>query len=95
MLAFYKELLRVRAAHVVPMLRGTTGNQSTVRSDKNPIAVDWSFPGGSNLHLLANLSDASVDAEVEQTGEPIFWLGSMDGQTLAPWSVIWSKSSGQ
>jgi 1,4-alpha-glucan branching enzyme/maltooligosyltrehalose trehalohydrolase len=94
MLAFYRKLLQVRAAQVVPLLKGVTANRSAIRSDQYPIAIDWLFADGRSLHLLTNLSDATVEAAVEQKGQPIFTVGSMDGRTLGPWTVLWSIGTG-
>ncbi|WP_108395474.1 malto-oligosyltrehalose trehalohydrolase [Devosia submarina] len=93
MLAFYSELLSIRAKNIVPLLRGLSGNRNSVRLDRNAIAVDWSFPGGTRLQLLANLSDKPIEIDVEYEAQPIFSLGKLEGQTLAPWTVLWGTSS--
>jgi 1,4-alpha-glucan branching enzyme/maltooligosyltrehalose trehalohydrolase len=92
MLAFYRELLRIRADSIVPLLKGDTGNQSVMRSDQNAIAVDWSFTKGT-LHLLANLSADPLAADEVSSGRSIYSLGNAVDGTLGPWSVIWSTTA--
>ena len=90
-LEFYRELLRLRATHILPLIKDLSLHKSSARSGGSYVAVDWTLAGGHGLHLLANLSGKEADASTE-TGRPdaIFTLGSRSGGTLAPWTVIWS-----
>ncbi len=92
-LEFYATLLAIRHRRIVPLLKGVGGHSGTFRSHGTATAVDWSLAGGTTLHLVANLSDetASVGARAH-AAEEIFSLGSVSGDSLAPWSVVWSIS---
>jgi 1,4-alpha-glucan branching enzyme/maltooligosyltrehalose trehalohydrolase len=93
MLKLYQELLRTRAREIVPLLKGLARNRSSVRSDQDYIAVDWSFSDKRSLHLLANLSDREVDSpQALSLGRQIFSYGTQDGSVLSPWTVRWSVS---
>ncbi len=93
MLKLYRELLRTRAREIVPLLKGLARNRSSVRSDQDYIAVDWSFSDKRSLHLLANLSDREVDSpQALRLGRQIFSYGTQDGSVLSPWTVRWSVS---
>jgi 1,4-alpha-glucan branching enzyme/maltooligosyltrehalose trehalohydrolase len=93
MLKLYRELLRTRAREIVPLLKGLARNRSSVRSDQDYIAVDWSFSDKRSLHLLANLSHREVDSpQALRLGRQIFSYGTQDGSVLSPWTVRWSVS---
>jgi 1,4-alpha-glucan branching enzyme/maltooligosyltrehalose trehalohydrolase len=93
MLKLYRELLRTRAREIVPLLKGLARNRSSVRSDQDYIAVDWSFSDQRSLHLLANLSDREVDSpQALSLGRQIFSYGTQDSSVLSPWTVRWSVS---
>ncbi|MCO5963678.1 malto-oligosyltrehalose trehalohydrolase [Sinorhizobium meliloti] len=92
-LDFYRTLLGIRHQWIVPLLKGVGGRSGTFRSHESAIAVDWTLAGGARLHLLANLSEkTALVGEQAHGAEQIFSLGSVNGDSLAPWSVIWSIS---
>jgi 1,4-alpha-glucan branching enzyme/maltooligosyltrehalose trehalohydrolase len=92
-LDFYRTLLDLRHQRIVPLLKGVGGKSGNFRSEGSAIAVDWTLAGGAQLHLLANLSQEAASVGAQAAGaEQIFSLGAVTGDSLAPWSVIWSIS---
>jgi 1,4-alpha-glucan branching enzyme/maltooligosyltrehalose trehalohydrolase len=92
-LDFYRILLDIRHRDIVPLLKGIGGKTGRFRSEGSAIAVDWTLAGGAQLHLLANLSQEPASVGAQAAGaENIFSLGGVSGDSLAPWSVIWSIS---
>jgi len=77
-----RELLALRQARIVPLLKGAGGNCGTVvPSEEGVIAVDWTLAGG-RLQLRANLS-AEPMAMPDGVGETIYRLVP-DGAPEAP-----------
>jgi maltooligosyltrehalose trehalohydrolase len=88
-LALVRDLLAVRRAKIVPLLRDIAFDEGSAMFDDVIVAVAWKLPHGRHLRLLANLSDAAVARpEHAGSGGPI-WGGEPTG-TLPPWSVFWS-----
>ncbi|MDE1991184.1 MAG: malto-oligosyltrehalose trehalohydrolase [Rhizobiaceae bacterium] len=91
MLAYYRGVLDVRHRVIVPLLKGAAGNSGTYRVSGEAVAVDWQLAGGKRLHLLANLSDGDASFDLPRDdAELIFKVGSVAGNVLKPWAVIWS-----
>jgi len=89
--ALFRELLALRQARIVPLLKGAGGNcGQVVPSEEGVVAVNWTLNGG-RLQLRANLIGEPLPApDVE--GETIYRLvleGAVEADgCLEPHSVI-------
>ena len=98
-LDFYRQLLKLRRQHVVPRLSGACAIKADcdVHSDYG-LTVNWQFPDGSKLILLANLGADSL-ANLTPPASPILYASEEVGAeavkqgTMPPWSVIWCIES--
>jgi maltooligosyltrehalose trehalohydrolase len=103
MLGYYRNLLKLRAAAIMPLLAGCSENVGRVvcQAEDSFVAV-WNFSEKSSLCLVANLSD--VDAHLPQSSseikklsgtKPIFesspgGLVQLNKGIVPAWSVIWA-----
>jgi malto-oligosyltrehalose trehalohydrolase len=89
MMEFYRNLLAIRSADIIPRLAGVVGN--TGRSFDSPhVDVEWRLGDMSRLSLRANLSSTSVPNVRSQVGPLLFELGEATQNELGPWTVSWS-----
>ena len=93
--ALTRELLALRAQHIVPRLPGlpVDGARFEVPGTRS-IVAQWILGDASKLTVLANLSDAPLPAARRPTGMPLFpgRAVSADGESdgvLAGWTVQW------
>ena len=90
------ELLRVRAARIMPLLSGLApGGGRYDALGEAAVAARWATHDGAVLVIAANLGDVPVRIGDGAPGESIFaWpenaLQSARGGTLPPWSVVCS-----
>jgi malto-oligosyltrehalose trehalohydrolase len=93
-LSFYRQLLLLRRAEIIPRLRGMQGNSGQYRVlGGGAVIVHWTLGDGSRLTLTANLSAEALGlAHREKSGE-IFSVGSIEGGRRGAWSVAWSLQS--
>ena len=94
-LALHRALLRLRALHVVPLLRA--GHPTATAAITGALlSVDWDWPDGGRLSLIANLADDAV-AGATRTGEVIYCSpGAENGDDALPgWSVRWTRRAGE
>ena len=89
MLSFYKELLTIRREQIVPMLPGMTSGGAEYDVRDGVVSVVWKATDGTALCLLANLSDSEKTAS-NQPGNRIFSFGSISGDRIGAWSVVWT-----
>jgi malto-oligosyltrehalose trehalohydrolase len=83
-LAWYRRILAVRHAEMVPRLRTITrGGRFEVLAE-GAVAVRWAMPGGA-LHLLANLAPRPLEA-TPPPGRPLW----QEGPPRGPWSITWT-----
>ena len=90
-LDWYKRILGVRKASVVPVLDriGPYAGSYHVLG-KGAVRACWVVDDGRVLILTANLSDTSVDGLPDLDGELIWHEGAWpEGRTMLPWSVRW------
>jgi maltooligosyltrehalose trehalohydrolase len=94
-LAWHSDILRTRHREIVPRVRNLSpgAGHYALLADRGLIA-QWTLSDGVRLMLLANLSDAPVEAADAPTGRVIYKCAAdaepwADGR-LAPWSVIWT-----
>ena len=94
-LALHRELLALRAARIVPRLRGMQPRSGVwTMPAPDVLALRWRLGDGSLLQLLARLSDGSSDDDdgpnMTRPAAPLLWStpGAEAGE-LPPWSVCW------
>jgi malto-oligosyltrehalose trehalohydrolase len=86
---WYRRILQVRAAQLVPRLSGIVRGGSYTVLGPCAVTVRWEVPDGA-LVLDANLSSHEVSARRAASGRMIWSVGTVDSDTLGPWSVRWS-----
>jgi maltooligosyltrehalose trehalohydrolase len=92
----YRDLLAVRHREIVPRLRDIRGNSGryTILAP-GAVWIDWVLGDGSNLRLIANLSDRILPIATLSIGRPI-WTDAPKGEatpsdaTASAWSVRWT-----
>jgi maltooligosyltrehalose trehalohydrolase len=103
MLALYRDALRARKEHIVPLLARTRTSAEFGVSEFSPGALGalWRFEGNATLRVLANLSDKRADrldyeAFDGRANLPIFAVvapgeppAAFERRLLSPWSVMW------
>ena len=93
-LDFHRALLRLRHAEIVPLLQNPDAPRARwSRLGKTAIEVEWTFPAGRVLRLVANLGPAAVPhvGPLPEWGRSLYALGlGPEGWAeLPPWSVGW------
>jgi len=88
-LTLVRELLALRRAKLVPLLRDIAFDERSAVSDNGIVAVAWKLADGRHLRLLANLSNAAATRPVQQSADAPIW-GGQPTNALPPWSVFWS-----
>jgi maltooligosyltrehalose trehalohydrolase len=95
-LSFYRRLLSLRRAEIVPRLAGIRGNSGRYEIvGARLVRACWTLGDGSTLALAANLSAAPQAGSAVGEGRVILSLGVVaDEQSgpwqFGPWSVLWS-----
>jgi maltooligosyltrehalose trehalohydrolase len=88
-LTWYREILKVRHAHIVPRLTGVvSGGTFSVRGSQ-ALTVQWRCAGGELLRLHANLSNDPCSGFPLSIGRAIWFEGKREAEILQPWSVQW------
>jgi maltooligosyltrehalose trehalohydrolase len=87
----YRQLLDLRRREIVPRLTGPHAFSARHDARERSLAVNWTLADGSRLRLIANLSNAP-SAAIEKPLARLIW-GGTPGDTLPPWSIIWSSES--
>ncbi len=91
-LQWYRHILRVRHAHIMPLLCTLDGGSGTYRVvGQGAIAIQWKTAGGGTLLLDTNLSESTqYGFNMSEGGE--LWLEgyALPGGGLGPWSVRWA-----
>ena len=82
------ELLRLRAAHVTPLIPQIERGGTHELSEGWGMRVVWRA-GERALTLDCNLSDVPARAVSRASGKAL-WSRGETGATLGPWSVLWS-----
>ncbi|HVW93553.1 MAG TPA: malto-oligosyltrehalose trehalohydrolase [Devosia sp.] len=89
-LSFYRELLSKRREIVVPLLGGVGGGYGRYEVIAGRgVRVDWELNGG-RLSAVLNLTDAPLPVDDLRRGETVWLEGAADGDTLQPWSVLFT-----
>ncbi len=90
-LSYYRALLKLRQAAIVPHLYGTQGGAAQYEVlTPTGLRVTWRLGDGATLQLLANFSDESIKTNTP-TGKTVFATHPTEPQgELSPWSVLWT-----
>jgi malto-oligosyltrehalose trehalohydrolase len=91
-LAFYRTLLAVRHAEIVPRLAGMQGGGVSYAVAGSLLEVVWQLADGGRLHMTALLGETpaeapAIDGRILYTTHPGAGEG---GRRLPPWFVRWS-----
>ncbi len=90
-LAHYRDLMALRAAHIVQRLAGEARGASFEAVGAGGILVDWTLGDGSRLHLRANFSAAPEPRIAHAPGMVLHGEGGLGaGQGLPAWGGVWS-----
>jgi maltooligosyltrehalose trehalohydrolase len=91
-LDYYRRLLEIRRAEIVPRLAGMTGRGGAYAVDGARLTVAWRLGDGSRLGLTALLDAASVAGPWSAGGRTLFATHRVSGEdgVLPPWFVRWS-----
>jgi len=93
-LSFYRKLLSLRQAEIIPRLRGIQGKAGRYKVlGDGAVFVQWTLGDGLRLSLATNLSTKPVGTH-RTGGRQIFSIGSVENDRLGAWSVIWSLHGG-
>jgi maltooligosyltrehalose trehalohydrolase len=88
--AFYRRILAVRHAEIIPRLRGMKGNAARYQIlGSSAVCVAWRLGDGAELTLWANLNSEPLGL-ADMPGRRIWAEGPQEGRGLGPWSVIWT-----
>ncbi len=93
----YRRLLALRRREIAPRIPQMRTARCIRLEQSGAFAVDWALADGSTLHLLANLSDATVPLVTRMAGRLIFATHpdirrAVTRNELEPWSVTWLLS---
>jgi malto-oligosyltrehalose trehalohydrolase len=91
-LAYYRGLLALRHAEIVPRLAGIQGGGASYAVAGSLLAVAWRLGDGSRLNLTAVLAEEGAQAPPKD-GRVLFTThpgAGKDRQELPPWFVAWS-----
>jgi maltooligosyltrehalose trehalohydrolase len=87
-LSWYRALLEVRRAHLVPLLPGIRHGASWRTLAPAAVQLRWDCGGGGALALAVNLGERAVSGFQSRAGRVLWQEGAQCGaDELAPWSV--------
>jgi malto-oligosyltrehalose trehalohydrolase len=87
----YRRLIELRKARIMPRLTGMAGDNGRYELlSSRVLKVAWTLGDGSDLSLVANLSDEPFNG-INVWGADHLWLeGFATGETLDSWSVVFT-----
>ena len=92
---WYKRALAVRRAEIIPRLFGIGGHSGRYEIvDDLAVLVRWTLGDGAQLVLAANLKAAASLPIAPPQGRILWSEGAMRDGRMAPWSAIWTLSTG-
>jgi 1,4-alpha-glucan branching enzyme len=90
-LEWYRRLLGVRRAEIVPRLAGVGGHAARFEIiGDEAVCVRWRLGGGEELALAANLSATPREGFPELSGRILWQEGAAKDGRFGPWAVHWS-----
>lgn len=98
-LDWYRRILAVRRAEIVPRLPGIQGGAGRYEIlGGRGLRVSWRLGDGSVLTVTANLGPDPLDGAGMPTGRVIWnegvWKGGRSGGGLGPWQTVWTIEEG-
>jgi maltooligosyltrehalose trehalohydrolase len=92
-LAWYRHMLRLRAAEIVPRLKGMEGHAGEWRPlAARALSVTWRLGDGSRLALFANFAETPVALSALPEGRILYVSHKEPGAALPPLSVLYTLS---
>jgi maltooligosyltrehalose trehalohydrolase len=93
----HRRLLALRRREIAPLIPKIRSARCIRLETSGAFAVDWGLVDGATLHLLANLTDATVPLVARMAGRLIFATHpgirrAVTRNELEPWSVTWLLS---
>jgi maltooligosyltrehalose trehalohydrolase len=89
-LNFYRNLIDLRKAEIVPRLYRIEGFSSQYDVlGARAVHVQWWLGDGTKLHLYANLAEEAQDGVELNGGRRIWQQGFVENNRLGPWTVLW------
>jgi len=90
----YRRLLALRRREIIPRIPKIRSARCVQLQESGAFAVDWALADGSTLHLVTNLTDATVPLVPRLAGRLIFATHpgirrAVTRKELEPWSVTW------
>jgi maltooligosyltrehalose trehalohydrolase len=92
-LAFYRQLLQVRAQSLRPAFAALADDGHTAHVDGTRLVVEWRFAGGATraLQMVVNLAAQALEGALPPADTRVFALGEVDdGGRMGPWSGRWA-----
>jgi maltooligosyltrehalose trehalohydrolase len=86
-LALVRDLLAIRRRHIMPRLAAARFSEAHA-ANSELLTADWRMGDGTQLSLVANVSDKPIEGATNQARGTLIW-GNQPGQLMKPWSVIW------
>jgi maltooligosyltrehalose trehalohydrolase len=83
-----RRLLDIRRTEVMPRVARMPGSRTTAHHERGVVMARWRMGDGSELRLLANLTDVAIAHPHCLPGRPI-WGGIAEGE-LGAWAVHWA-----
>jgi malto-oligosyltrehalose trehalohydrolase len=94
-LEFYRQLLAVRHASIIPLLPLIEGSAGTAAIGSTGVVhVQWRVGEAGLLHIILNLSDRSASAGPLESGRVLWQEGQLMSDGLGPWFIRWTFSPG-
>ncbi len=88
---FYRRLLALRHAEIIPRLRGIRGRSGRYEVlAAAAVRVAWALGDGSELTLLANLKARPLEGLRPAAAPRIWTAGEAGPRGLGPWTVVWT-----
>ncbi len=92
-LAWYRQMLRLRAAEIVPQLKGMEGHAGEWRQlGARALSLRWRLGDGSRLSLFANFAETPVALGTLPEGRVLYASHKEPGAELPPLSVLYALS---
>jgi malto-oligosyltrehalose trehalohydrolase len=95
-LEFYRQLLAVRLASIIPLLPFIGGSAgSAAIGSTGVVRVRWRVKDRGVLSVIVNLNDGPVTAGPLEDGEVLWQEGHAGPDSLGPWFVRWTFHPGR
>jgi maltooligosyltrehalose trehalohydrolase len=93
---WYRRILAVRHAEIVPLLAALGGHAGSHEVlDTGVLRVRWRLADGRTLELAANLADATRPVPPAVAGRTLWVEGEGGDERMGPWSIVWTLTGGE